>query len=105
MLEEKIINSNLKKIETWKRILLMLIYAVIDSLVKLVLWFVIFLQTCSVLLTGATNPNLLEFGRNLSRYHYHILLFLTFTTEQLPFPFSDWNTELVDMPFIDNKNA
>ena len=85
------INENLKKIETWKRIIFMLIYAVIDSLVKLLLWLVIFLQAGSVLLTGNTNPNILEFGRGLSTYHYHILLFLTFSTEKLPFPFSQWN--------------
>ncbi|MGY6274268.1 DUF4389 domain-containing protein [Methylomonas sp. MgM2] len=96
------INENLKKIETWKRIIFMLIYAVIDSMVKLLLWLVVLLQVGSVLLTGATNPNILGFGRSLSTYHYHILLFLTFNTEQLPFPFSDWNDtaklESVDQP-------
>jgi hypothetical protein len=83
--------ENLQKIETWKRIVFMLIYVVIDSLVRLLLWLVIFLQLGSVLLTGRVNPNILDFGRNLSTYHYHILLFLTFTREDLPFPFSDWN--------------
>ncbi|MCK9609071.1 MAG: DUF4389 domain-containing protein [Methylomonas sp.] len=85
------INENLKRISTWKRIIFMLIYAVIDSMVKLLLWLVVLLQVGSVLITGATNPNILGFGRSLSTYHYHILLFLTFNTEQLPFPFSDWN--------------
>lgn len=85
------INDNLKKLETWKRIIFMLIYAAIDSLVKLLLWLVVLLQVGSVLLTGAPNPNVLGFGRNLSTYHYHILLFLTFNTDRLPFPFSDWN--------------
>jgi len=85
------INENLKKIDTWKRIVFMLIYALIDSLVKLLLWLVVLLQVGSVLLTGKTNPNILNFGKSLSTYHYHILLFLTFNTEQLPFPFSDWN--------------
>ena len=90
------INENLKKISTWKRIIFMLIYAAIDSMVKLLLWLVILLQVGSVLFTGTTNTNIIEFGRNLSTYHYHLLLFLTFNTEQLPFPFSDWNltTEL-----------
>ncbi|OAH96436.1 DUF4389 domain-containing protein [Methylomonas methanica] len=85
------INENLKKIETWKRIIFMLIFAAIDSLVKLLLWLVILLQVGSVLFTGDVNANILNFGCSLSTYHYHILLFLTFNTEQLPFPFSDWN--------------
>jgi len=96
------INENLKKIETWKRIIFMLIYALIDSMVKLILWMVIFLQVGSVLLTGKTNPNILEFGRNLSTYHYHILLFLTFSTEQLPFPFSGWNVT-TDLELLDKN--
>jgi len=93
---EEEIKKNLQKLETWKRIVFMLIYVLIDSLVRLLLWLVIFLQLGSVLLTGRINPNILDFGRNLSSYHYHILLFLTFNREDLPFPFSDWNitTEL-----------
>jgi hypothetical protein len=55
------------------------------------LWFVILLQVASTLLTGKANPNILNFGRSLSVYTYHILLFLTFNTETRPFPFSEWN--------------
>jgi hypothetical protein len=84
------INENLRKISTWKRIIFMLVYALIDSMVKLLIWLVVLLQVGSVLITGTVNPNILGFGRSLSTYHYHILLFLTFNTEQLPFPFSDW---------------
>ena len=85
------INFNLKQISTWKRIFFMLIYAAIGGLVRLLLWAVIILQVASALLTGKPNSNILNFGRSLSIYTYHILLFLTFNTETLPFPFSDWN--------------
>jgi len=85
------INYNLKQLGTWKRIFFMLIFAAIGSLVKLLLWAVIILQVASTLLTGKANTNILNFGRSLSTYTFHILLFLTFNTETLPFPFSDWN--------------
>ena len=88
------INENLKKISTWKRLAYMLVYAVIDSLVNTLLWLVIVIQVITALLTGSPNSNILAFGRNLAIYHYHILLFLTFNNEQLPFPFSDWQTTL-----------
>lgn len=101
-MHEELINENLKKIDTWKRIIFMLMFALIDSLVKLLLWLVILLQTASVLLTGNTNPNLLGFGTSLATYHYHILLFLTFSSEQLPFPFAEWNLS-ADSDLI-NKN-
>jgi hypothetical protein len=85
------INFNLKQISTWKRIFFMVIYSVIGGLVRMLLWAVIILQVASALLTGKPNNNILNFGRNLSIYTYHILLFLTFNTEILPFPFSEWN--------------
>ena len=85
------INYNLTQLNTWKRIFFMLIFTAIGSLVRMTLWFVILLQVASTLLTGKANPNILNFGRSLSVYTYHILLFLTFNTETRPVPFSEWN--------------
>jgi hypothetical protein len=85
------INANLKQLSTWKRIFFMLIFSIIGELIRMLLWAVILLQVASSLLTGRPNQNVLDFGRSLSLYSYHILLFLTYNTETLPFPFSDWN--------------
>ena len=95
------INDNLKKISTWKRIFFMLVFAVIVGLVRILLWAVIFLQVASALLTGEPNKNILDFGRTLSAYLYHIILFLTYNTDGLPFPFSDWDlTKELELPEI-----
>jgi hypothetical protein len=85
------INENLHKLSTWKRIFFMLIFAAIGGMVRMLLWAVILLQIASVLLTGKINTNILDFGRSLSIYTYHILLFLSFNTDVLPFPFAAWN--------------
>jgi len=85
------INLNLTQLSTWRRIFFMLIYSVIGELVRMLLWAVVILQVVTALLTGKPNQNILNFGRSLSIYSYHILLFMTFNTETLPFPFSDWN--------------
>lgn len=69
----------------------MLVYAVIDSLVRTLIWAVILLQIVTALVTGRPNPNILNFGRSLSTYIYRITLFMTFNTETLPFPFSAWD--------------
>ncbi len=96
---EQPFNEHIKKISTWKRIFFMLIYSVIVGLVRILLWTVILLQVASALLTGAPNANILDLGKKLSAYLYHILLFLTFNTELLPFPFSDWDeTEKLELP-------
>lgn len=99
---EQEINENLKKISTWKRIFFIAVFAIIVGLVRIMLWAVVLLQIASALFTGSPNPNILSFGRKLSAYLYHILLFLTYNTEKLPFPFSDWNlTEELELPKID----
>jgi len=95
------INENLKKISTWKRIFFMLVFSVIVGLVRILLWAVILLQVASALLTGTPNKNILTFGQTLSAYLYHILLFLTYNSDKLPFPFSDWNDiEDLELPEI-----
>ncbi len=99
---EKEINDNLKKISTWKRIFFMLVFSVIIGLVRILLWAVILLQVASALITGAANKNILGFGCKLSAYLYHILLFLTYNTDKLPFPFSSWNLiDEIELPKIE----
>ncbi|MDF1582963.1 MAG: DUF4389 domain-containing protein [Methyloprofundus sp.] len=84
------LNNNLKQVGTWKRIAFILIFAIIIGVVRTLLWVVVLLQIASALLTGDPNQHILSFGQKLAAYIYHILLFLTFNTEQIPFPFSDW---------------
>ncbi len=101
---EQDINENLKKISTWKRIFIIAVFAVIVGLVRILLWAVVLLQIASALFTGSPNQNILGFGSKLSAYLYHILLFLTYNTEKLPFPFSDWNlTEELALPDIEKN--
>jgi len=100
------INDNLKKIGSWKRLFFMAVFAVIIGMVRILLWAVIFLQVASALLTGSPNQNILTFGSKLSAYLYHILLFLTYNSEQLPFPFSDWNlTDDLELPEFKRKSS
>lgn len=88
---EEPIKYNIADIELWKRFFFMLIFAAIASLVRLLIWAVTFFQVVFVLFTGSANQNILSFGRSLSVYTYHIMLYLTFCTETLPFPFTAWN--------------
>ena len=44
-----------------------------------------------VVLTGAApNARLIAFGSNMGSYLRQIAHFLTYSTEEVPFPFSDW---------------
>lgn len=81
----------------------MLLFAVILKLSGLLLWLVVFLQIATTLLTGKPIDNLLSFGRQLSAYMYHIYLFLTFNTDQPPFPFSSWSETEAEAPSQQEK--
>jgi hypothetical protein len=95
------INENFKKISTWKRIIFIVGFSIIVSLIRILLWTVILLQIATSLFTGNSNQHILDFSRKLSAYLYHILLFLTYNTDELPFPFSDWNlTEELELPEV-----
>jgi Domain of unknown function (DUF4389) len=101
-MEEDPIRYNIADIEIWKRFFFMLIFAAIASVIRLLLWAVSFFQIAFVLLTGRANQNILSFGRSLSVYTYHIMLYLTFCTEILPFPFTAWDVT-ADLQLPDNK--
>ncbi len=75
---------------TWLRGFFMLLFAVAYGVAKLLLVVTVVFQFLCLLVTGKTVDRLLIFGENLSRYFYQIVRYLTFNTEERPFPFSDW---------------
>ncbi len=77
----------------WKRGFYMLLFALIQGVAKFVTFVVAVLQFLTVLMTGSTNGKLLQFGRGLSCYSYQIYLFLTFNSDDLPYPIGDWPDE------------
>jgi len=75
---------------TWIRGLFMLLFVAIYNVAAVLIGAVAILQFAWKLISGETNPRLLSFGEDLSRYFYQILRYLTFNTEEKPFPFADW---------------
>jgi hypothetical protein len=74
----------------WSRGLYMLLFLFFLWLAKFFAGVVIFVQFFHVVFTGTTNKKLTDFGLSLSTYNYQALLFLTFNTEEHPYPMSDW---------------
>ncbi len=75
---------------TWVRGLFMLLFVALYNVAAILIGAVAILQFAWKLISGETNPRLLTFGEDLSRYFYQILRYLTFNTEEKPFPFADW---------------
>lgn len=95
---------NLTDTGIWKRILFMLLFALLYQLAELVLAAVAVIQVLFRLISGETNPRLRDLGHQVSRYVYAIWMYLTFNTEHRPFPFSDWpsgdDPDSTDLPHL-----
>ena len=89
--EESPIVKNLKSKSIWMRLLFMLVITFLYSVSRIVVGAVVVVQFFWVLFTGETNQKLQEFGKSLATYTNQIILYLTFNTEERPFPFDvDW---------------
>ncbi|HIO91527.1 MAG TPA: DUF4389 domain-containing protein [Leucothrix mucor] len=82
--------KSLKDSSTWKRILYMLLFAFAYSIAEFVLMALVIVQVVLKLVTGSINENLKVLGKQTARYIYAVMLFLSFNTEEKPFPFSAW---------------
>lgn len=84
------LKSNLLSSRHWLRLVFMLLFAALLQLAGIVMWVLVILQFLFSLISGKDNRNLRAFGASLSSYMYQTLKFLTYNSEEKPFPFSDW---------------
>ena len=84
------LKTRLTKGETWMRLIYMLLFAIIVNIAELVVAVIAVVQFVSKLFAGQINQQLAEFGEELSLYFRAIIAFLTFRTEDKPFPFAPW---------------
>lgn len=88
MTENSVVPDNKRNI--WMRALLMLLMALAFHVCITVLGVVTLIQFVIVLLNDTPNVRLASFGRSMGSYLRQITTFLTFATEEMPFPFSEW---------------
>lgn len=92
------IKENAKNVDVWTRGLFILIYGVIFYFLFALIWLVVIFQFIMKLITTELNEQLLDFSDSLNKYVSQILLYITFKSEERPFPFSPW-------PGNDEKNT
>ena len=74
----------------FRRIFFMLVVGFGYAIAKFVLFGIILFLAISYLATGRPNDRLQTVGAQFSTYVYQVFRYLTFNSEQRPFPFSDW---------------
>ena len=82
--------SNKSMAEQGLRILFMLFFFFLSFFGRYVLWVVALFQAVWCLINQKTNPYMLKFGSSLSRYLFETSLFLSYNSEQKPFPCMPW---------------
>ena len=76
----------------WIRLAFMLVFALLLMAGSLIISIIVVMQFALVLVTGSDNENLRNLGQGLGKWIYQAVMFLTFNSEEKPFPFDEWPT-------------
>lgn len=76
--------------EIWIRGLYMLLFLVFYGIAKSLVFLVMIFHFLALLIARTTYAPLLSFSQSLATYLYDITLYLTFITEEKPFPYREW---------------
>ncbi|MBB6523376.1 DUF4389 domain-containing protein [Pseudoteredinibacter isoporae] len=78
--------------EIWIRLVFMVIYSITLKLALLVLGLVAVVQFFIALIQGQANSDIIKFSESCAQFVLQSWRFLTFVSEDKPFPFRDWPT-------------
>ena len=84
------VKENVKNPDAWLRGLFILIFGVILYFAVILVWLVVVFQFITKLLTGELNRQVADFNGGLLRYISLVLGYITFQSDDKPFPFSPW---------------
>jgi hypothetical protein len=84
------LKHNLLSPQHWLRLIFMLVFVVLLYVASTIVGVLVALQFLFALITGKDNANLRSLGGSLAAYIFQALRFLTYNSEDKPFPFSEW---------------
>ncbi len=87
------IKENVTRRSIWLRLVFMIVLSMAFNVAEIITFAVVVFQFFASLFTGQPNDRLTRFGRNMARYLQQITVYLTFATEETPFPFNTWPDE------------
>ena len=74
----------------WYRLPYMILFAILFNISEFVIYVIMIIQFLLKLMTGEGNDRLFILGRNIARYVAQLVEYLTFVSEEKPYPFSSW---------------
>lgn len=86
-------STNRERLENiWIRLIYMVLFFVTHRLSSFVLMIIAAIQFCLTLFKGNKDIRLNDFSTSLNKYIYQCGIFLSFESEEKPFPFNGWPT-------------
>jgi hypothetical protein len=85
--------DNLTNKSTWMRLLYIILFAIAFNIAELLIAIITVVQFFTVLFTKSPNVRLQSFGGDLGGYIRDVVAFLTYRTDHMPYPVSDWGQE------------
>lgn len=75
---------------TWMRLLYMILFVIAFNIAEIVIAFIVLIQFLFRLFSGRPLDQLVVLGDALSSYIGEIVRFLTYRSEDMPYPFGKW---------------
>ena len=79
--------------ESGLRLLFIILFGGILYIAIILTFVLVVFQLGHKFITGSPNPKLQNFARDLTMFMHRVLDYLTFNSEQKPFPFDEWPSE------------
>ena len=73
-----------------ERLIYMLLFIISYNIAEIVFVAVVIFQFLHLLILRGRNENMLKFGAELSRYIHQVWQYLSFNSDEKPFPVGDW---------------
>ncbi|WP_049722003.1 DUF4389 domain-containing protein [Gilvimarinus polysaccharolyticus] len=86
------IKSNITSPDHWIRLVFIILFAFILYVASFVVGVLVLVQFLFALITGNDNTKLRQLGDSLTQFIAQTLQFLTYNSDDKPFPFADWPT-------------
>ena len=84
------VKENVTNVDVWLRGLFIVIFGIIFYFVYGLIWLIVIFQFLMRVITGNLNQNIYNLSESLSLYAFQILNYITFQSEERPYPFSAW---------------
>lgn len=100
-----VVAENLRSPNNWVRLLYIILFAIIFNVVELAVAVMTLIQFLSKIFTGEANERIREVGHNLGTYVGQIFDYLTYHSDDRPFPFSAWPGSTESTPRAPRRRA